>query len=97
MTETQLQRQIIEALARIGYWVMRINAGRSGGVQMAPAGFPDLLVLAPKHGLLEVKLPTGKLTQSQVAFHARCRRRGVRVAVVRSVADALDTVTKEWA
>ncbi len=91
MTETQLQRSIIDGLEQLGFWTMRINAGRKGGVQMAPKGTPDILVLCP-YIWLEVKLPDGKLSPEQLTFGERAKREAVPHAVVRSLSEAVSVV-----
>jgi hypothetical protein len=92
-TETELQAAIIHALSRLGWWVWRVNAGTRGGVRMAPKGTPDICVVAPVEGWLEVKLPGERLRPAQSMWHARAGRLGVRVAVVTSVAQAVEVVT----
>jgi hypothetical protein len=92
-SETVLQASIIRALSRLGWWVWRVNAGARGGVRMAPSGTPDICVVAPVEGWLEVKLPGGNLRPAQELWHARAHRMGVRVAVVTSVAQAVNVVT----
>lgn len=103
MTETALQRAIINALEASGYWVQRLNAGTTAVgtgksrrvIHGCEPGTPDLLVKAPVYGFLEVKTKTGRLQPSQRAWHAEAARRGVHVAVVRGISEALETV-REW-
>ncbi len=59
---------------------------------MGEVGLPDLQVLAPKRGWLEVKTPGGRLSAEQELAHHRLRDAGWDVAVVRSVTEALDAV-----
>jgi len=94
VTETALQAAILGALHRIGAWAWRVNAGQRGAARMAPAGTPDICVVDPP-GWLEVKTTRGRLGAAQDAWHAEAERRGVRVAIVRSVAEAVETV-REW-
>jgi hypothetical protein len=96
VTETDLQRSIRKALAAAGFWTERLNSGRvqtvrKSWLQLCEVGTPDLLVLAP-YGFLEVKTRSGRLSIEQKHWHERAARKGVRVAVVRGVAEALDTV-----
>ncbi len=46
------------------------------------------------HGI-EVKTETGRLSASQLAWHANAERHGVRVGVARSIGEALELV-KKW-
>lgn len=100
MSETDLSRSIRDALARFGFWTERVNAGRvkarGGWHYGASNGTPDLVVVAPSYGWLEVKTDTGDLRDEQTAWHDRARNFGVRVAVVRSVEAALREV-QAWA
>jgi hypothetical protein len=92
--ETVRQRAIVKALEATGRMVLRIQSGsvpgRRGWIHLAPKGTPDLLVIG--WGFLEVKVGDGKLSPEQVVMHERIRRAGVRVAVVRSAAEALRAV-----
>lgn len=91
MTETDLQRSILDGLEKAGFWAMRINAGRKGGVRMAPKGTPDIMVLQP-YLWLEVKLPNGELGEDQVRFFERAKREAIPCVVVRSLHEALSAV-----
>ena len=92
--ETKIQLAIMRALRRVGFWVERTNAGEIAGVSLLSKGTPDLLLVAPVYGWLEVKTATGELNDNQRRWHARAKRQNVRVAVVRSVRDALTTAQK---
>lgn len=64
-------------------------------LQLADKGTPDRVVLSP-NGLttwLEVKTPKGRLSPEQVRWHERAKKGGHRVAVVRSVTEALQAVS----
>ena len=96
MTETDLQRAIMRALRTCGVWVIRTqSSGRSGprSVATGEPGMPDLYL--PGLGHLEVKLPGGKVSEAQHEWHAKADRAGVRVAVVRSVSEAIK-VAAAW-
>lgn len=96
MSETELSREIRDALARRGFWCQRIGAGGYRGRAVgAKPGTPDLLVIAPVYGWLEIKTETGELSAKQREWHDRARAFGVRVDVVRSVEGALRTV-ESW-
>lgn len=104
MSETDLVRAIIGALQLKGIWCWRVNSGvtvlGSGKskrvIKGAPAGSPDIEgIFPPGSGRffgLEVKTETGRVLASQQRWHEKARGQGVRVAVVRSVAEALEAV-----
>jgi predicted transcriptional regulator len=89
--ETQLQQAILDGLEKLGFWAIRINAGRRGGVRMAPKGTPDILVLQP-YVWLECKLKDGELNENQEVFFERAKKEGVPRAVVRSLSEAISVV-----
>lgn len=92
MSETDLQRSIKMALEQAGFWVVRTQVrGRNGprSVATGEPGMPDLLLVGV--GYVEVKLPGGKLSQEQEAWHAKAKARGVKVTVAHSVAEAVTT------
>lgn len=95
MNETTLSAQIRQALESAGYWVERMQSGkakvRRGYMQLCSPGTPDLLVVSP-YGWLEVKVPGKKRNPDQIAWHARAKKLGIRVAVVTSAGDALAEV-----
>ena len=98
MGETQLSASIRAALAQLGVWCIRVQAGvhrvKGGVLHCAEPGTPDLHL--PALGAwLEIKTPKGALEDSQVAWHRRATREGVKVAVVRSVSEAVGVVM-EW-
>jgi hypothetical protein len=92
--EANEQRAIVRALESVGAWVIRVQSGgqirvRRGRMQLAEAGTPDLHIVGL--GWLEVKSATGKLTTEQRAWHQRAANLGVRVAVVQSTREAMET------
>jgi hypothetical protein len=93
VTETALQKSILRALRLAGHWPMRVGVnhkrGASGSASAEP-GCPDLCVL-DLGAWLEVKLPGGKLSAVQQAWHQKARERGVNCAVVMSVVEAVAT------
>ena len=99
MSESNLSADIRKALTLAGLWVIRLNSGssrvRGGYIHGAPVGTPDLLIVAPVYGWLEVKMPGKYPTAEQRAWHDRAEKEKVRVATVRSVEDALRTV-QDW-
>lgn len=99
MSETDISRSIREALEECGFWVERTNSGkvptRNGWFTGLSDGTPDTLLVAPAYGWLETKTDEGKLRPAQVEWHERARRRGIRVAVVRTVGAAV-SVAMKW-
>lgn len=100
MSETQLSRDIQSTLAKLGIWCIRVQTGqhrvRGGVLHCAEPGTPDLFCPA-LHLWLEVKTPTGERLATQVAWHSRAAREGVKVAVVRSVSEAISAVASRAA
>jgi hypothetical protein len=92
--ETKDQAGIVSTLEGLGYLVIRTNSGRvpvrGGWMHLAPEGTPDLRVVG--RTWLETKTDKGKLSEAQKRMHARLIAAGERVAVVRSVAEALEAV-----
>lgn len=103
MTESDWQRKLIDALAYLDCWAIRINSGgvkaRNGFYRGAPDGTPDILVMLRGGRLLwlELKEPGKVLRDSQVKWHARAAEMGIRVVKVESVREGLDAVKKEIA
>lgn len=99
-TEGALQRNILSALEASGYWAQRINSGKAlldadgkkRVVSMAKKGTPDILVIDP-YGWLEVKLIGQDLNADQKKWRDKALKRGVRVATVRAVGEALSIVS----
>ena len=95
--ETELQRDITDTLTVRGCLVYRLNSGGyRSRVQLCPPGTPDLLVVAPDGSVIwmEVKLTSGQVSDTQHEHHAKLRAHGQAVAVVRSVAQALDALDR---
>jgi hypothetical protein len=111
MTERQIQRDIRKWLAanNILAWAVPNGAHIAGGEQerirkvsamkadgLMP-GVPDLTIITKtgKVGFLEVKTPTGKVSNDQKHVHRVLRDRSAPVAIVRSVDDTKQTLL-EW-
>lgn len=104
-TEAGIQIAIIDALRWRGIMAVHIaNEGRRSVVagrrlkqQGMRPGFPDLALYGPggRHMLMEVKAPKGRVSEAQAECIAELQARGVHVAVVRSIDDALAAVA-EW-
>lgn len=85
--EAQIRRQIVAALREIGA-VVWSQTGAIGG-----AGRPDLVVCYRGRFIaLEIKTPAGRPTPAQLAALDAVRRAGGTAAIVRSAAEAVDTV-----
>lgn len=91
--ETELARQCRKEIEKLGIPCTRVNSGgyRSRAVG-AVAGTPDTWTAL---GWIEFKMPGGKLSQAQEAWHAAAKRWGVRVAVCTSVEETIRTV-RAW-
>src|SRR5262245_16336255 len=91
MSETDLRRQAVSALRKLGFWVIvpAVQTKRSANtLTTGEPGMPDLQL--PVHGWIETKVPkTGRLSADQLNWHARARANGVRVAVATTVTDVL--------
>lgn len=95
MTESELQKMIIDTLKAMGGIVFRMNSGRSGrnNVKLCPAGTPDILAVLPHKTLwIEVKAKGGKLRQSQEEMHAQLQQRGQTVIAAYSLDDVLEAI-----
>ena len=94
---TKLSKAIDKALKKCGFMVERVQTGehrvRGGYLRCASNGTPDRVVVGL--GWIEIKRPGEKLSDDQEDWHRRAIARGARVAVVRSVQEAVETVV-EW-
>jgi hypothetical protein len=98
MSETALSKAIREALEAKGFWCTRLQSGSlpvgTGRdrrfIKLGEPGTPDLLVMHPVFGFLEVKLPGGKLTPAQRLWHEKAARLGVPIRIVRSIHEAIE-------
>ena len=96
ISETKIQKHIIDALYKLGWLVLRNHAQGvkyTGGRGKNPsAGIPDLLaVKESKYVWIEVKTPKGKLSKSQEDMHLKLRFHGATVLVATSVEDIIDS------
>lgn len=104
MSETQLVRSVLDALAARGVWSWRENSGLTvfgsvGGasrrvVRGAPKGTPDILGVLPGGQLfgIECKTAKGRQNPNQKAWEQKAAKHSVRYGVARSVSDALRLV-----
>lgn len=94
ISETKIQKQIIDALFGLGWLVLRNHAQGvkyTGGRGKNPsAGIPDLLAIKNgKYVWIEVKTPKGKLSKSQEDMHLKLEYHGCTLIVATSVDDIL--------
>lgn len=78
---------IIDGLRKLGHFVVPIRASEPG--------VPDLCVwprLRPHGVWLELKTAKGKERAAQVAWRERAQARGIRVAVIRTLEEALEAL-----
>ena len=90
MTETELQKQILELLKKAGITAWRANSGYvKKNVKLAPSGTPDIIGYTRDGRFLgiEVKLPNKPLRNSQMEWHEKALKAGCKVFVAYSVED----------
>jgi len=94
MTESQIQKEIIEALKLHGALVFRLNSGsRQKNVKLCPSGTPDILAILPHKTLwIEVKTEKGILRPSQEKMISELIKRGQIVLVARSVDQVIEEI-----
>lgn len=93
MTETEIQKQIIDHLTKQGWMVFRMNSGSRAGTRLHKKGTPDLM--AQKDGetiWIEVKKPSGKLSPDQLKKHKEIRANGFIVIVAFSLQDVIENI-----
>lgn len=88
MTERDLQKSILAYLRYRGILHARTNAGRAGGVRLAPKGWPDITgCFKGRFVAIELKGEDGRLSDDQVATLLRVRDDGGIAVAARSVED----------
>ena len=90
MTESEIQKSIIQYLRARGAIVIRMNSGKArNNVRLCPPGTPDLLAVLKTGGVLwiEVKTETGKLRPAQEEMINILDTLGQWVIVARSIED----------
>jgi hypothetical protein len=91
--EAAVLRDVLAYLRYRNILHARVNAGRKGGVRLAPAGFPD--IVAEYRGRfigIECKCPDGVLSPEQIVTLMRIRDDGGIAVVARSVADVAEAL-----
>ena len=94
MTETEIQKEIIEYLKTIGAIVFRMNSGRAkNNVKLCPPGTPDLMAVL-KTGIIwiEVKTETGTLRDTQVKMHKKLTDLNQNVIIARRLDDVVKII-----
>jgi hypothetical protein len=90
-SETLILHNIRQVLRWHGFYVIRIQQGLG-----CHKGISDLIALkAGKVYFIEVKKPTGKLSEYQERFQAEVKERGCNYVVVRCVEDVKEILTDE--
>lgn len=93
MTETEIQKQIIDYLRLHNYIIFRMNSGSArNNIKLCPSGTPDLLAVGRKTIWIEVKTPTGKLRESQIEMHEKLTKCNQTVIIARSIDDIKDII-----
>ena len=90
MTESQIQKAIIDELKKRGFLVFRMNSGMAAhNIHLCPKGTPDLLAVSPRgvSTWIEVKTKTGKVNKDQAIMHYNLKKRGCSVIVARDLVE----------
>lgn len=89
MTETQILSVVQRCLEVAGWLVIRTNAGRKGGVKLAPEGTSDLTCSTNtgRFVAIEVKRPGEKPRPAQKRYAEDVRRRNATYYVASSIED----------
>jgi hypothetical protein len=79
MREAVIQRQIIEYIEKLGFYVVKI-------IQCNKNGFPDLMVLIRCSAIfIEVKSATGKVSELQKYRHKQLSEMGYPIIITHSL------------
>lgn len=91
LTESQIQRQIVDYLQYTGWLVLQtyLGSNRGGSVWMTK-GLPDICAIKNgRHVWLEIKTPAGRVKPEQEILHQQLRAHGAEIYVVRSLEDCI--------
>jgi hypothetical protein len=89
MKESEIQHQVMDYLGRMGFLVIRTNAGKiyhkGHMIKLADAGTSDLIACSPEgvFWAIEIKTAEGKVTQKQLDFLYQVHRRGGIDVIIR--------------
>jgi len=89
--EAETQKLIIQWLQAAGIFAWRNNSGKRGGVSYGLLGSPDIIGMTKSGRFfgIEVKSPTGTISDSQKHFKAQCVASGGLYILARSLDDVL--------
>ena len=100
MNESEIQSLILLEASRRGHRLYRSNAGsiqtKHGGViKLMPKGYPDLTGFRKTDGkfvVIEVKKPTGRLSEHQKKFAEWAKTQPILYGVARTKEDAIHII-----
>ena len=97
-SESEIQAEIMLEASRRGHRLYRSNAGKIKSahtgtwIKLLPAGFPDTFGFRKTDGkfvVIEVKKPTGRLSEHQKKFAEWAKTQPIIYGVARSKEDAI--------
>ena len=99
-SESEIQSEIMLEASKRGHRLYRSNAGsiqtKHGGViKLFPKGYPDLTGFRKTDGkfvVIEVKKPTGRLSEHQKKFAEWAKTQPIIYGVAKSVEEALEII-----
>lgn len=100
MTESEIQSLILLEASKRGHRLWRTNAGNVKNeqgfhVKLMPKGYPDLTGFRKTDGkfvVIEVKKPTGRLSEHQKKFAEWAKTQPIIYGVARSKEDAIHII-----
>lgn len=97
VTETDIQKEILEYLQTTGIFAWRNNTGRKGKVSFGLPGSSDIIGILPDGRFLavEVKGPKTKVQKNQKEFLSGIKHRGGVAFVARSIEDVVEELEKQ--
>lgn len=102
-SESEIQSEIMLEASKRGHRLYRSNAGsiqtKHGGViKLFPKGYPDLTGFRKTDGkfvVIEVKKPTGRLSEHQKKFAEWAKTQPIIYGVARSAEEAMEIIEHE--
>ena len=103
MTESEIQSLILLEASKRGHRLWRTNAGnvkdaRGFHIKLMPKGYPDLTGFRKTDGkfvVIEVKKPTGRLSEHQKKFAEWAKTQPILYGVARSPEEAIEIIEEE--
>ena len=100
MTESEIQSLILLEASKRGHRLWRTNAGnikdaRGFHIKMMPKGYPDLTGFRKTDGkfvVIEVKKPTGRLSEHQKKFAEWAKTQPILYGVARNPEEAMQII-----